>query len=639
MIIKGKTIEMPLPKMVFRKTKEDVFNNLLFSGVSKIQSKIIANRKIPNNVEPIEILNSEKSLNDLDIYKLKDIEKSAERISEAIINREVIGLLCDFDVDGISSNAVLYSAFTDFFHCDSTLIKVYISNRMVAGYGFSDEVVDRIINESDIATLLITADQGSKDNPRIKRYKDFLKKKKIKGDVIVTDHHHVEGKGPEDAFAVVNPQREDCEFKDKTICGCTVALLVMMATRDKLIEKGYLKNDSRSISELLTYSTAATIADCVSMASPLNRAIVNHGLDSMNQGLKPAWKATRQFLQDPSEKINVETIGFGLGPRINACSRTGGNGLVALKFYLSETDDECSRYLSQLDYQNDERKKEEKEMLIDAFIQASYYYKKGCKTLVIYLDDGNHGIHGIVASRIKERYGMPTIMVSPKVWEEVDDVDAIKKENERLANSKVKRKSSKKIKKKKIVEIVSGSARSIEGINLEFCLKDVEKNNEDLFLGWGGHPMAAGASLKFENIDKLREEFEKTFIKIYGEDYDVTPIINIDGELSQKAKIDFNFIKEINAVQPYGNNFEYPVFKIKTIIQSLDIKGGNKDTGIFEIVFGGYVYKAVWFKYDQTPVFGKLKEGDHCEMAVEIREQTYKGYKNICFYIKHANKI
>lgn len=634
-----KKIIMPTPIIKEIKTDKNVFFEAISLGATKLQAKIIANRKIPEGVSISEIL--QPNFKNLDVNKLDQISIAADRISDAIINKEYIALLCDFDVDGISSCAVLFSSFVEYFNCDPSLIKICISNRMKAGYGFSDEALDRILNMTPIPSLLITADQGSKDGERISKYVEFMKNKKLKGDVIVTDHHHIDGKGPKDAIAVINPQKEGDLFPDKTICGCTVALLVMVATREALIKKNYLPSDSPKLTDLLTYSTAATIADCVSMASPINRAIVNRGLSDMNRGTKAAWRVMKRVLLD-GQTVRSDSIGFNLGPVINACSRTGGNGLAAVKFYLAETEDEAERYLDMLRNQNEERKKIEKRLVTDALIQASELYNKGYNGLTIYLEDGHHGIHGIAASRICERFGAPVIICSPKHFDEVIEEQEVEKKTEKMINGhKV---IDKKIVKENVtvkkVHTISGSARSIEEVDLHECLHNIDEKykqkEENIFLGFGGHSMAAGLTLPLENFEKLREEFKEEVDKHINRDI-AKPVIYVDGNIPNTQIIDFNFLNEILFLEPYGNGFDYPTFVMEANILSFEIIGKNKDTAKGKILFGNQELEIIWFKYDQSVMFQKLKNGQFCRFAVQIRESFFRGNRDIKIHVVHAD--
>lgn len=418
-----KKINLPQPKVYQRKVNQTIYDEAIKLGMTNLQARIVASRPIPEGVNLEDVLRPKLSAIP-PIDQMKDIKKAADRISDAIIDGETIGLLCDFDVDGISSCAVLSKSLSDYFKVPSYRIKYVISNRMQEGYGFSQLVLDRICELDEIPSVLITADEGSADGDRVDSFLEYCSNPKNKGynenltkaAVIVTDHHEIPSTGgPKNAYAFVNPQQKGDTFPDKTICGCTVALFVMVQTRIALIEKGYLPEDSPKLSELLSYSTAATIADCVSMASPTNRAIVNHGLKEINAEKLPAWRVMKSaIVQHPSQPFRAENVGFGLGPRINACSRTGGDGLVAVRFYLSETDMSAKRYFDMLDYNNEDRKKIEKRLVEESVEKAAKLVDDNYLSLVIFLPNGHHGIHGIVASRVVEKFGRPVICLSPK---------------------------------------------------------------------------------------------------------------------------------------------------------------------------------------------------------------------------------
>lgn len=639
MIVNKKKISLPIPKLETIETDKVLFKKALLAGASKIQAKIIANRKIPSHVKIKDIL--QPTLRDLDIYKLSGIQKSAERIADAIENKETIGLLCDFDVDGISSAAVLYSSFVDYFKYDPLKIKLYISNRMKAGYGFSEEVLSRIVNDSPTPTLLMTADQGSKDGDRVKKYNEIMKERDSIGDVIITDHHHIEGNGPKEAYSVVNPHKKDCKFEDDTICGCTVALFVMVAAREELIKRKILPENAPRLNQLLTFSTAATISDCVSMASPINRAIVLNGLRDINLGTKPSWRVFKNLEFNKNKPIRTDTIGFGFGPIINACSRTGGNGLVAVKYYLSDNEKEAKRYLDMLMLQNEDRKKKEKELVLDSVVEAAQQYNNNNSGLCIYLPNGHHGIHGIAASRICEKFGAPVVIFSPKEYEEYEEeIEKEKTVTKVIDGKKIKEKKMVKEKvKRKNVSIITGSARSVDCVDVHDTLINVDKLGNDVFIGFGGHSMAAGMSLNLDKFLEFKELFQKDINNKLPHEKAI-PVIKVDGELKQGTLLDLNFVDELLKLEPYGNGFDYPIFKMKAhIVSSVDIKGKNKDTAIMQVLFGETTYKATWFKYDQSVMFNKIKKGSFCEFAVQVRDNFWKGRRTVSLQVLHANII
>lgn len=648
-------MSLPMPVIKNRILNKELYDQARNKGYTHLQALILANREIPEGTNLEGFMNPDFS-HIPNIGLLADIHKAGERIADAVINKEVIGLVCDFDVDGTSSAAVMYKALVDLFGAEPSNINVFISNRMKEGYGFSFHVLDRILDRDPIPTLLITADQGSADGDRVTKYLEEMKKRKLSGDVIVSDHHEIpKSGGPKDAYAFVNPQRHDSKFPDRTICGCTVALFLMAATRQKLIKKGALTDNGKGIRELVAYSTAATIADCVSMASESNRAIVTQGLREINSGSLPAWRQMNKFKKDPNEVLKAESIGFGLGPRINACSRTGGDGLNAVRYYLSDNDIDAERYLEYLNSDNEVRKEIEKRLVDEATEVAKSMVKSGYLSLVILNKNGHHGIHGIAASRLVERFGRPVIMLSPK---EVEKEEIKKEEAERLLSRKILKFeefydlpenqfiSAEKDKKEvkfylNTIKVVSGSARSIDGLgpdqkdylSILECMIDTQDKYK-VFLGFGGHCMAAGMALNFENIPLLRKGIEEAVREKVRKE-DIYPKVMTDGCLPRGVRINTDLIDEINRLEPYGRQFDYPAFTLRGRIVSkrLSEKG---DTGMFVLNIDGYEYKAIWFKFNLSYLFGSIKEGEIYDMVVEIRENWYNGRRYPQISIKHA---
>lgn len=652
----------PIPDFIPRDFNKDVYDEAIKSGISPFCAKIIANRKTvsKHSIHPVDIMNP--TFRDFNVWKLKDIEKASERIAQAVVDGEVIGLLCDFDVDGISSAAVLYSALNEYFGVSGDKIKCLISNRMIAGYGFSSEVVERIFNnnKSDIPTLLITADQGSKDGERVTEYVNKMKSKKMKGTVIITDHHHIPPnlEGLEDAYAVINPQRKDCEFPDKTVCGCTVALMVMVAVREKLIKLEKYKNIPK-LTNLLTYSTAATIADCVSMASPINRAIVKQGLKDIDADSKAAWEAVKFSILKNSKFIRSSEVAFGIAPRINACSRTGGDGLVALKFYLSSNVNEAMKFLGTLEIQNDERKITEKKLVTAATEETFKLISEGYNSLVIKLDNGHHGVHGIAASRICERFGRPVIIFSPHSYyeEEIinqneslvieenpkDDISEPKKGLQIKKGKKVSSAISKKdddVNKNRKVKVYSGSARSIEGINVELAMRRCSILYPDLIIGFGGHDAAAGLKIKAENFDAFKEAFETEIRKMVSEqNIKLNPKIYYDGVLKDNVIIDCNFLDQVIKLEPYGNGFENPIFKLKARINAIKMIGQKQETAKISFRFNNINYEGLVFRFKDTFMSERIKVGDYCDMGITVDENYFNNIRDVSIKIVYANSI
>ena len=646
-----------------RLTDKVLYQSAIASGYTKLQSMIIANRSLPSGTD-LDGFRNPKISDIPDIALMKDVLKAANRVADAVMNNEKVGLVCDFDVDGTSSAAVLYLLLSK-FGLSNDRIKIFIPNRMTEGYGFSSSVLDRILLEDPPPTLLITADQGSADGDRVDAYLAFMKKKKYKNaDVIITDHHGIpEDGGPKNAIAFVNPQQKKCKFPDKTICGCTVALFLMTAVRSELIKRGHITEiDAPSFKDSIAFSTAATISDCVSMASMTNRAIVTQGLHDINNGITPAWRQMRKFVRDPREFIKAESIAFGLGPRINACSRTGGDGLNAIRFYLSDSDSEAERFFDLLTSNNDERKEIEKHLVEQATIKAENLVDGGYTSLVILLKDGHHGIHGIAASRIVEKFGKPTIIFSPRL---VDRIPITKIEAEAKLNRKIPNKFEpfydldgaffieriKETRKEKeqfiLCEIitVSGSARSVDGLgkdqkgflDIRDCLNSVQ-SKQKILDGFGGHEMAAGMSLKYKNVPYFRELLEEQ-VRARVDKKQLQPKFWTDGYLPAGTIINKEFLDEINELQPYGRQFDYPSFTVDAKIVRVNIVGERKDTGQMVLNIDNVIYNGIWFKFTLSDCYETLKIGDNFRMVVNITENWFRGAMTPQIQIIHAEKI
>lgn len=670
--------KMPHPVIMTRILNNNLYQSAIEAGATPLQAKIIANRNIPEGTDIYNFMNP--SLDNIPpVSQIKDIQKAGSRIADAIITGEYICLACDFDVDGISSAAVLYKSLVDLFDVPIHKVSVCISNRMTEGYGFSSKVVERILDKDPIPSLVITADQGSANGKEVTQYIEATRKastkrgkKKINvvADVIVSDHHEIpKDGGPADAFAFVNPQRKDDKYPDKTICGCTVAMFLMAAVRAALIKKGHLTKDAPTIKPLMAYSTAATISDCVSMASGINRAIVRKGLEEINNETVPAWKAMKKLTTtEANQPVTAESIAFGLGPMINACSRTGGDGMNAVRYYLSETDADAERYLSFLTTDNDMRKDIEKRLVEEAIDKAIGLIEKGFYSLVIPIKNGHHGIHGIAASRIVERFGRPTIILSPK---ETYKEEITRQEAERLTGIKFNMsnldekydipksysfisheikgqgKTRKTVFYKETITTMSGSGRSVDGLgddhkgqlNLLRCMIDANDSDPEnpVFLGFGGHHMAAGMGLKSENIIPLRNKIEDA-VRNRIDEKELFPKVWSDGEVPDGYIINDEFLDEVLGLEPYGRQFDYPAFTIEASVKWMvdEPCGKNKDTGRLTLNFRGHDYNSIWFKMTLNPFWTNVQVNKTYKFVVEPRFNYFRGNRTVQFTIKHV---
>ncbi|HEX4652562.1 MAG TPA: DHH family phosphoesterase [Granulicella sp.] len=332
---------------------------------------------------------------------IPSIDRAVERIVRAICSGERIALACDHDMDGTASSAVLWTALVDHFAVPAERLCVITSHRLTEGYGISEPVVARI--EDFGATLVISADKGSSDEARIA----ILTAKGI--DVVVTDHHVIPHSGPPaSAYAVVNPSRLDADY-DRNVCGAGVAFLVMAKVRTALLEAGVFPQ-LPPLTSLLDYVAVATIADCVSLspsASFTNRAFIRRGLDLLRSGARPCWAV---FAAEQGGEIDAETIAFRMVPAIAAAGRLDW-AETGFRFLVARTETEAATHWAELKLENTERKAIELRIRQQAFPQAALVEEPA---IVLYLEDGHSGVHGITASRVVEAFGKPCAIFAPK---------------------------------------------------------------------------------------------------------------------------------------------------------------------------------------------------------------------------------
>lgn len=597
-------VDLPIPNLVMRNRNEKVFEKMIVRGESYIVSLISANRINDVSDSAYRSLHS-PSMKNLDFLKLKDIDKAVERIVQAKINNEKIGLVTDFDVDGITSAVVMRSALRDYLGFKDEDIIPYVNNRMQYGYGFNDEVLKRVVNSPVVPTLLITADQGSNDNDRVIAFNEHMKSKGIEGtDVIVTDHHHIKaGERCANAAAFVNPQRVDCEFEDKTICGCVVSLLVMAAARKEFIAQGLIPSSTPSVKHLLTYASLATVADCVSLATENNRFIVLKGLFDINRGLIPAWQVLKENQYEPDALITSRDLAFLLAPAINADSRTGGDGSDAMDFLMAENVQSARDAYTRLKTRNNRRKDLELSMVEVALADASQqYFTQERRGLVIYLPKGSHGIHGIVASRVKERFSCPTIIFSP--------VDANEKEHDDIE--------------------LTASGRSVEGIDIFHLLEKIE---DQLPMSFGGHPMALGVKkLTKRHLEQfgilfdqaVKDEAKK---KGFAETF-FYPFVEID-HLCQEDELhwlsELTSLDEIAKLEPFGQRFEMPIFAVNGKL--VDLKPFGKSSNHLNLVFRdslGRQHRGVLFNFERYAFMNELVIGGVYTFAFKMEYDSFR---------------
>ncbi len=577
--------------------------------LTDLQAKIVASRlnesdiQVENLSDFISKIIFPKLANLQHPNELKNSKYAAKIIADAIESDGLIVLATDYDTDGVTSAWVATRALVDFFNVPEERI-VHIIGERKSGYGITDEVVDRILALKQPIDLVISADQGSSDEPRIKR----LKEHGIP--FCVTDHHQIPLEGPpKSALCTVNPQQDGCNY-DKTVAGCFVIFLVMSQTRQELIARGYLLNSTPSLKRLAINVALGTVADSVSLKSINNRAIIKAGLNFINQFEDVSWQAIHALNNNNEQPINSEYLGFQVATRINAASRVSDVN-TAFKFLNTTDFNEAQSLLDQLDKDNINRRQQQEAMLEQAQNNAQQAYHEQKYSMVVRMQ-GNAGIQGIIASRIGEQYGLPTIAMT-----DLDD------------------------------GFIAGSGRGIiDNIDLREAFQWMSEQKEGLFKSMGGHKGAAGCIIFHEYFDEFVVLFEQAIQKQLGGESPV-PIVHTDGRL-EPWQLEPSLMKELDLLEPYGREWEKPLFSGEFIVDSVRSVGKDKTHLSFRLTTmpgkgvrtPAKTINAIYFNAKQNSAEADpFSRGDAIQCAYQPSLNTYFGKTSLQLRLQVAKLI
>lgn len=573
-----------------------VYQHYVAMGLDPMMAQLLAGRLVGDDL-PLDALLSPKLAHLTSPALFLDIEPATQRIIKALEAGEVIALETDHDCDGQTAHAVLYTAFIEHFGHPPEKTLSFIGHRLEEGYGLSDALATRILSHQPRPTLVITADNGSSDEPRIAR----LQAAGI--EVIVTDHHEVPTIGvPKSAFAVINPVRPGCPYPDKSIAGCMVAWLLMAEVRSQLIKKGLLSQNSPSLAALLDFVAVGTVADCVSLADSVNnRAVVRYGLQLIQKAQRPCWRAIQPLLKGPVTSLD---LGFVIGPLLNSDGRLS-DALTSVSFLLAKTDQEAHEWVTCLSEQNEARKKIQNTMTYDAHKQALIQVNQGCYSICLFLEEGHPGVHGISASRVKDAFGRPTIIFSPK---------------------------------KNHPDLITGSARSIDGFHIRQALEVVADKMPEGIVSFGGHKGAAGVTIKKDFFPRFVETLEEATRALLGT-RTMGPVIWTDGSLSSNY-FTVDFARQIETLlQPFGRAFEPPTFEDRGVVRSIQPVGNGLHVKV-HLQVGHQSIHLIWFQArlqaeDPLP----LIVGDDIHFAYRLQLNDFRGVVRLSPQMIGCSKI
>ncbi len=566
---------------------EDVnfYKNQFF--VDDIIAKLLSIRKIPredvmNYLEPT-IKNSIPNPS-----VLVDMEKATVRTLECIINKEPIGVFGDYDVDGATATAILGR----YFNSINQKCEIYIPDRQTEGYGPSEIGFSKLIKKN--IKLIFTVDCGTLSFDPIK----FAKKKNV--DVIVLDHHQSEVKLP-NAHSVVNPNRLDDQSNLDYLCAAGVCFMFLVALNKKLRQEGWFNKNSIKEPNLIDYLdlvSLGTVCDVVPLVG-LNRAIVKQGLkiikNKTNLGLKTLFEICKIDIS-PS----TYHLGYVLGPRINAGGRVGKCSHGA-NLLLNNSAKETFKIAVELNNFNKERQLLESELL--SKILNINYNNSSDPVLILHGENWHEGVIGIIASRIKDKFNKPTIIISTK--------DNIGK----------------------------GSARSIYGFDIGSTI--LSAVYEKILIKGGGHKMAGGFTIDMSKISRFKEFVFKRF-KSVNINLSLQRDYYFDSEIAPSA-LNTNFFNNVYTLSPFGSGNSEPRFIINdlkliksTVVGEKHIKSifvGSDDSQVKSIAFnvvdndiGQYLLK---------------REKNLYNIAGKMTLNEWRGQKNVEFIIDDisVNKV
>lgn len=505
-----------------------------------------------------------------DPFLMRDMDKALDRIKLSMEKEEKILIYGDYDVDGTTSVALVYGFLKSFYEN----IEFYIPDRYKEGYGISATGIDWAAENN--FSLVITLDCGIKAIEMTK----YGNEKGI--DLIICDHH-LPGDDLPNAFAILDPKMKDCPYPYKELSGCGVGFKLIQGFCEKF---GY---DPDLLFDYLDLVAVSIAADIVPITGE-NRVLAFHGLKKLNESPRMGLEALIK-LGGIRNQINISSIVFGIGPRINASGRMD-HAKTAVELLLADDYKKIETLAESLDVKNLERRNFDSSITIEAIEMIERDDAKDSKSTVLYKDDWHKGVIGIVASRCIDKFYRPTIIMTE-------------------SNGKA-----------------TGSARSVDGFDIYSAISECS----DLLEQYGGHMYAAGLTMDLDKVDAFKKKFERIVSEKISDDQ-LIPLIAIDCEINLKD-IDFKFYGVLEQLAPFGPGNMQPVFVTNQLHVSgrprilkdqhlkFNVKQNDDDNAMEVIGFG------------QAKYYDLIASGMRFSMAYYIEENNYLGNKTLQLRVK-----
>lgn len=536
-------------------------------GIPPLVTSILLKRNIESFDEFINP-NLDKLLNP---FLMKDMSKATKRIAIALENKETIAVYGDYDVDGITSTAVL----THFLRSHAGQVIYYIPDRLREGYGMNVQAVNTLAERG--ASLIITVDCG------ITAVEEVNHAKQLGIDVIVTDHHECKEEVPQ-AVAVLNPKQIDCAYPFKKLAGIGVVFKLLQGLTEEL--KFHMQ---ALYDEYLDIVALGTIADVMTLTGE-NRIIVKNGLNQITYTANRGIKALIKQAEIDASHITTGTVGYVLSPRINAAGRIGAPA-SAVELLLSKDDATAEKYARLLNDENRQRQEIEQTIFDDAQKMLAEYQNLDDESVLVLAKEGwHHGIIGIVASKITERLNKPCILIS-------------------LENGMGK-----------------GSGRSIKKFNLFAALNHCG----EYLVKFGGHELAAGLTVTQEKLEDFRKAINEYAKEILTDD-DYISEITVDAELPIEY-LNLNTVDKFSVMAPYGMGNTSPVFLCKNLtVTGIRTLSDGKHLRL-NLTDGRYAISAIGFSMGE--LVSELKLYDTVDIVFNLDSNTYRGERKMQIILK-----
>jgi single-stranded-DNA-specific exonuclease len=559
-------------RWVLQHTDEQLVQNLYESlRINRTLCKLLVQRGIVTYEEARKFFRPSLEEHLYDPFLMKDMDRAVERIDRAIRNKEKILVYGDYDVDGTTAVALMYSFLKDLYYD----VDYYLPDRYREGYGVSFESIDWAKEYG--FTLIIALDCGIKANDKV----TYATQLGI--DFIICDHHRPDEQLPA-AHAILDPKRNDCTYPFEELSGCGIGFKLIQAIAER--QEIPFKRVTRYL-DLVVVSIAA---DIVSITDE-NRLLAHYGLRLLNKSPRPGLRSLIE-LNTPNRQMTISDIVFTIAPRLNAAGRID-DAEHAVRLLIAQEGNIAKQNADVLQEQNSKRKLIDSDITEEAFKiidEDTDYHSR--KSTVIYQPHWHKGVIGIIASRLSEKYYRPTIVMT-------------------LSNG-----------------IVAGSARSIPGFDIYNALQSCS----DLLSQFGGHKYAAGLTLKEENVQEFIARFEAEVANTI-EDQILIPEIVIDAELYARD-INNTFYNILKQFSPFGPGNMKPVFVLRRLTDTgwTSIVGNNHIKLSARQEDSTITLKGIGYNLGEKLPY--IKNGGKFDLAFSIEENTFNNQVTLQLNIK-----